>query len=124
MDCQRYTVGHFSEVSTWYEARGVRITPDSLSHTGFIVPGIAAGFLMLTDTSACILEPFIANPEATAEERDDALNTIIAKLILEAKAMKFKRIFGFSNNPPMLKRAQEFGFKVIEIDRKTICKDI
>lgn len=97
--------------------------PDLLSPVGFIIPGIAAGFLMSTPTKACILEPFIANPEADIADRDLALRTILSSLVDKAEAMGFDYIFGFAASPTMIERAVEQGFYCSE-KAVTVIKDL
>lgn len=112
-----------SEIISWYDKRGMAIIPELLSNVGFIVPGIAAGYLMGTDTRACILEPFIANPEASEAERDSALHSILAALTEKAEAMGFYYIFGFAASQSMIRRALEQGFYCSE-QNTTVIKEL
>jgi hypothetical protein len=99
------------------------VESNDLPKTGYIVPGIAAGFVMLTDCNSCILEPFIANPYTFAEDREEALKEILSKLCDAAKDMGYTRVFGFSTNLKMVWRAQKIGFKVIETNQLTVMKE-
>jgi len=117
MKCQKYTGKDFEAIRSWYEARHLKVLEEDFPKIGIIVPGIAAGFLMQTDTMACILEPFIANPDTNKLDRDQALNLIMGELIEEAGDLGYTRIFGFSSNTPMLRRARKWGF--IEVESST-----
>lgn len=100
------------------------VQPGDLPTVGFIVPGIAGGFLMQTDTNSCIFEPFIANPESYGQDRDEALIQIMQDLLNAAKDKGYKRVFGFSTHPGMVSRALSLGFTIIENTSATVCKDI
>lgn len=120
---RKYGIEDFKAIVPWYEARGYKPSKDMIPPTGFIVPGVAAGFLMKTDTGACILEPFIANPETSKIERNNAINAIMVDLIKEARVLGFSRIFGFSSNEPMIERALKHGFIVVE-ESTTVVKEL
>lgn len=111
---RKYGNDDYNEVSGWYEARGLHLIPSLLPKTGFIVPGVAAGFLMLTDTSCAILEPFIANPRATREDRDEALKCVMKVLDETAKSLGVTHLYGFSSNENMLHRSLAQGFQIAE----------
>lgn len=123
LECRKYNHEDFYSIIEWYEARHIRPAQDMIPPTGFIVPGIAAGFLMRTDTSACILEPFIANPHANKEDRDRALNSIMGDLIEEARNLGYDRVFGFSSRESMIERAVFQGFVIVE-ESTTVCKEL
>lgn len=92
-------------ISKW---SGVPLT--ILPKTGLIVPNVAVGFLVSTDTNYCFFEPFIGNPKVDKEERNTALFTIIDGLIDEAKRMGYDLIFGVLSHPKMIERGLERGF--------------
>lgn len=123
IECRKYKDEDFYSIIEWYEARHIRPAQDMIPPTGFIVPGIAAGFLMRTDTSACILEPFIANPCANKHDRDKALNAIMSDLINEARHLGYDRVFGFSSHERMLERAVSQGFIIVE-ESTTVVKEL
>ena len=121
---RKYTSEDFNQVRDWYNNRSLAPIEDLLPQVGFIVPGIAAGFLMQTDTKCCILEPFISNPFAESLDRKDALDLIMGELILEAYRLGYNRIYGFSTRPSMIERAKQYGFEIVEKDSKTLCKEL
>lgn len=120
---RKYKLDDYGELSEWWAARRIVMAKDVLPPTGFIVPGIAAGFLIKTDTSCCIIEPFIANPRANKHDRDKALNKIMLDLIEEAKNCGFSRIFGFSSRESMIERAVNCGYTIVE-ESTTVCKEL
>lgn len=105
-----YRSSDLEEIRSWYEKRSMTCIPDLLPPIGVIVPGIACGFIMRTDTKACILEPFIANPDALQGQRDEALTQILQTLVIKAKEFGCTHVFGFSSSPTMVKRALDQGF--------------
>lgn len=102
---RRYEREDFNMIKEW---SSVPLT--ILPKTGLIVPNVAAGFLVSTDTNYCFLEPFIGNPKADKEERDIALFTIIDGLIDEAKRLGFDLVFGVLSHPKMIERGLKRGF--------------
>lgn len=124
IECRKYRDEDFEEIRSWFDKRGIPLELESLPKVGFIMPGIAAGFLMQTDTTTCILEPFIANPFTLKKSREVALDSIFELLLKEAKSLGFKKVFGFSTHLKMVWRAQSFGFKVIETNNLTVYKDL
>lgn len=123
MKCRKYTHRDFESVERWYETRQLRVKYEDFPKVGIIIPGIAVGFLMQTDTKSAILEPFVANPSATPEERDKALTLIMGELLEEAQDLGYKRVFGFSSRPSMLRRALSWGFIHVE-ESTTVVKEL
>lgn len=121
---RKYTIEDFEEIKSWYKQRGMTLELKELPKVGFIVPNIAAGFLMQTDTTSCILEPFIANPFTLKKERDVGLDSIFEELLKIAQELGYKRVFGMSTHLKMIWRAQSFGFRVIETNSLTVVKDL
>ena len=67
---------------------------DFLSDIGFVVPGVASGFLVTTNVNCCFLEPFISNPKAPKELRDKALKEILESLEDKASKIGIRLIYG------------------------------
>lgn len=111
------------EVIGWFHSRKIEVTSDYLPETGFIEPGIAAGFIYRTDANFCIFECFVSNPNTSPVEREVALSLIVTKMIAEAKNMGFKKAYGFATSQTMIRRGQEQGFKFLETC-STIVKDL
>lgn len=115
----------FADINTWYYNRKQEFLPIRfLAKIGFIVPGIGAGFLMQTDANVGILEPFISNPDAPKEQRDKALETILAALVEEATKLNYSAVFGFSTSKSMLGKALKQDFKVVETASVTVAKEL
>lgn len=114
MTGRAYNDSDYSELEQWYRLRGVEPVMSLFPKVGFIVPGVAAGFLMQTDTSACILEPFIANPNTNKAQRHEALSVILYDLTEAARDLGYSHVYGFSTSPTMIARALEMGFQMAE----------
>lgn len=113
---RRYEDRDFAEVDSWFGAQrnGAHLDKGALPEIGFIVSEVACGFLYKTDSNMCILETFVANPRAHKEVRDEAVHTVIRRLIALSKELGFKYVYGFSTSQSMIKRGLEHGFKVQE----------
>lgn len=122
--CRKYSPEDFEAIQSWYKSRDMAPLEDLIPKIGFIVPGVAAGFMMQTDTKCCILEPFISNPLVDSEKRKEALDLIMGELILEAFQLGYNRIYGFSTVPSMVNRALKWGFKTVEKNSTTVCKEL
>ena len=79
---------HLGEVNGWSIARGEALTtPEMLPKVGFIVEGVAAGWLYQTDSALGIIENFVTNPEAPARRRWVAVDELATALERHAKSL-------------------------------------
>jgi hypothetical protein len=101
---------HFAEVLRWFQLFGETMVPEALPQTGYIVPGVAAGFLYRTDSSVCWVESLVANKEVPKEERTRALDAIVIALCQDAKKLGFKLVLGSTQLDAVVKRAQRLGW--------------
>lgn len=125
MKLREYIESDKEQINNWFYLRKLNNLPlINLPQIGYIVPDVAAGFLIKTDFNFCILEPFFSNPEAPKEVRDEALDQIIIKLTEYAKNNKFSALYGFSTSVPMIKRGLKHGFTICELQSTTIFKEI
>jgi hypothetical protein len=106
-----YSHGFYPEVASWFTARSLPIpSHHSLPTNGFIVPGVAAGFLYLTDSDVSILDCFISNPKTTEVERDEALDSIAHHLIACASLHDTKILICNTTLKAIKDRAVFLGF--------------
>jgi hypothetical protein len=102
----------FEEIRSWYKKRSVEFFDRTvLPNIGFVVPGIGAGFIYMTDSSIAFIEGFITNPEADSKDRNDALDRISENLILYARVMGVKFIKCETKFREIELRAERLGFK-------------
>lgn len=103
----------YGYISRWWSERDLPPIPlGLLPLNGFIVPGVCAGFLYLTDSDLAIIEGFVSNPKTTQMERDPALNAVTAALCERAKALGYTAISAFTQTEKITSRATKHGFAV------------
>lgn len=125
MELRQYMAIDKEMINTWYYSRKQEYLPlEQLPKIGYIVPNVAAGFLIQTDNTFCIFEPFITNPEIPKDIRSNALDIIIEELLKTAKQLNYKSVFGFSTSVPMINRGLKHGFSIQEINSTTIFREI
>jgi len=111
---RRFKGSDCPQILEWYRARG--ITPmagGSLPEIGYIIPGVAAGFLMQTDTALALIDGLIANPAVADDARDGALDQVVAAVLKTASELGYTHIGGFTKLPVVAQRAKRHGFKVV-----------
>jgi hypothetical protein len=101
---------HFAQVDQWHKEWNQTVTPDALPKVGFIVPGLAVGFLYQTDSSVGMIETFIVPKNADKVERGKAIDAIILAIIAEARRLGFKSLLGSTQLDAMVKRVERLGF--------------
>lgn len=81
----------YPEMSKWFEARGQKPPPvEFLPASGMFVPGVAAGFLIITDCRFGILDFFITNGDVPKKARAKALHDIATSLVEHARSIGMK----------------------------------
>lgn len=98
------------EVQRWLSAWRVEVPLDLLPPVGFIVPGVAAGWVYLAGPLA-VLEPLVANPDAPREERSAALDAVTVELVRVARERGARIVWALTMNQAVGARAQRHGFE-------------
>ena len=107
-----YAPGDYREVAGWYEARRDVPPPARfLPPHGLIVPGIAAGFLVSTDTPACWIDSVVSNPAVCTMQRGRALRGIASGLIRMAHSLGFEAITITTQDPGVQRFAARMAFQ-------------
>lgn len=101
---------HHDLLNLWRKPWDETMTPEALPEYGYVVPGKAAGFLYRTDSSVALIEGIIAAPGLTKEDRNEAVNAIVAAVRDEARRQGFKLLLGYSQLDAIKNRAERFGF--------------
>lgn len=101
------------EIQSWYTERGVSLNAMRwLPRSGYIVPGIAAGFCFETDTPIGLLEGFVTNPKAHSAERHWAIREITARLIEDAGSKGIRQVIAITKVPSFMVRLRhDYGFE-------------
>lgn len=102
------------EIVEWYNDRKLvskQINLDWFSDTGFIVPGIAAGFVYFSSNSKrAYIEDFITNPKSSKDDRNNALDLIANQIESICRQHKVKYIVATTNVKAIIVRAINHGY--------------
>jgi hypothetical protein len=85
-----------------------------LPPTGFVVEGLAMGFLYKSDSKAAQIETLISNGYAPREARDAATDLVVEAIIAEARASGFLVLLGITSLDAVVQRALKHGFALDE----------
>lgn len=98
-------------LDSWWEAHNLPLIPlSSLPATGYMVQGVAAGFLYLTNSDVAFIENYISNPKAIYVERQAALDAVTARLIECAMQNGYNYLVALTQSQAIYERALRFGF--------------
>jgi predicted ATP-grasp superfamily ATP-dependent carboligase len=110
---------HYVIINQWWRVHGS--FPPKIEHlpkTGFIVEAdgkpTCAGFVYKTDSSICVFEFVVSNPDASKQEKDDCLKQLISSVKSWSKENGFSLIYSSIGIPKYIKRLQEQGFVVAD----------
>lgn len=114
MKATRATRADLEEVNRWLAARGMKPWPPwLLSGTGYVVPGVAAQWLYLTDSGFAFLENLASNPAVARERRSAGLDAVIEAAISEARAADTRVLTSYVRLPHVQQRLERHGFRVL-----------
>lgn len=111
ISARRFIKQDLEQLNRWhalYEMPLLRY--EDLPAIGYIVPGVCAGFLYQTDSSLCMLDAFIANPEARGNARREALNSVTELLLTTAKDLCFTTVLAFTQHESIKSRCERYEF--------------
>lgn len=111
---RRFRSSDLEEMNRWYAARGIApLTPDELGEVGFIVPGVAAGFLLRTEArGVAMIDAIVTNPDAKMRVNYRAVRGIIEALERKAREMGVKRLGGFTRSSGVERVGRALGFSL------------
>lgn len=114
---RRFLPQDLREVNAWYAARGFpQLTERHLPRVGFIVPGVAAGFLYQTDAPAiAMLEGYVSRPRAGVRLVSSAIDDITGALLAEAKLRGVSSVVALTHARGIERRANKFGMRTIGV---------
>jgi len=85
----------YKTIDDWYLSRGQN-TLRQFPKLGYIMPGVAAGFVYQTDSDICLVEGFVSNPKAPARKVFKAFDSITIACLKTSGAMGYTRVFAFT----------------------------
>jgi len=114
MRAELYTRQYSGVLCSWLEVRGLDTgLIQDLPKLGYVIINdknlVAAGFLRQCEGGHGILDSFITDPTAPAEERDNAMNLLFKSLIEQGKKLGLRQLMGFTVDAFTLSRAKRFG---------------
>lgn len=113
----------YPTLKKWLGDRNLGDIPkDYLPEVGLIVPGLAVGFLLTTDTPLAFLEYFVSNPLANQDDRQEAIYQIAKELIEYAKHIGVEIVQMNSTAKTIIDQAVNLGFK--DTHSKVLIKQI
>ncbi len=126
MKVEPVTAADLPELARWHARRGMDEgwPREWLSDLGFQVRGLAAGWLITTNTARAMIEDFVSNPDAPKSERRAAVEAVEARIIEEARSRGFRYILGSTNLETMRERALRLGYHVTPRDFSFVFKDL
>lgn len=109
---RKFSIEDANEVYSWFTKRKMPKPPLWIfSDEGFIVPGVAAGFLYLTNSGVAHIDCYITNPDAPPWLRRQSLFEITKHIILSAThEFNVKMILCNTKIKSIEDMAREFGF--------------
>ena len=110
----RATDEHVTDAISWMVARGRPAPPrDIFSGTGWCVPGVAAWWLYLTDSTLAWTEMLVGNPSIPKGRRREGLDAVIAHVLGEAKAAGTRLLVCNVDRADLEERAVKHGYRVL-----------
>jgi len=110
MIARHFTKSDIASVQKWLIRHGKHELKTEQPKIGFIVPGVAAAFLLQCEGNIGIMDSLITNPLCSSETRHKALNSIYDNIIGTCHQLGIERIIGFTTDEGTLKRSLAYGF--------------
>ncbi len=105
---------HVTDAISWMVARGQPAPPrDIFSSTGYCVPGVAAWWLYLTDSTLAWTEMLVGNPAVSKERRGAGLDAVIAHVLKEARDAGTRLLVCNVDRADLEERAKRHGYEVL-----------
>ncbi len=112
MKVERFEAGRhyetFCKWTRWYELTPLPI--QFLPQSGFVVEGVAMGFMYRTDSKMALIENLAANPVLPRETVTQGLDRVVEAIAAEGRALGFEVLIGYTNVGAVIARALRHGF--------------
>src|SRR5882757_7005194 len=107
-------------VKLWNKRRRPILPISFLPPTGIVIEvcdvPVAFGFIVKTDTPFATICDLVTNIEASAQDRDVALDVLIRSLEDKAKESGYSAICGSTNHRGLMHRYGKLGFTTVDND--------
>jgi hypothetical protein len=91
---RQITRGDLSEINYWYRKHQEPPMPeDRQPKVGYIVPRVAAAWMVETNANTVLIEGLVSNPEMPSKTRAEAIEMIVTSMLHEAKGMGYKYVY-------------------------------
>lgn len=112
MIARAYKRKDLEAINDWYQMHGhPTVESHMLPSVGFVVDGVCAGFLFQTDSSMCLLDAYVANPQASAPSRSLGQDLVTNALMERAKDLGYRAVIAITEHPSIVRRCKEYKFK-------------
>jgi hypothetical protein len=104
---------HLPKLDAWARVRGLGENigdPELLPPVGFLVGGIACGFLYQTDSKQAYVGAIMADPATTEKQRRVALLLLLDALMAEAHARGYHAVVGLPTIAALAEKFRQMGF--------------
>ena len=81
-----------------------------LPQSGFVVEGVAMGFMYRTDSKMALIENLSANPMIPRQTATRGLDAVVTAIAEEGRALGFEVLIGYTNVEAVIQRALRHGF--------------
>lgn len=98
----------FCAWTRWYQMQPLPL--QFLPQSGFVVEGVAMGFLYRTDSKMALIENLAANPKLPRETVTLGLDAVVTAIADEGRALGFEVLIGYTNVKAIIERALRHGF--------------
>lgn len=108
---RKYVHADYEHIVNWFTLRHMPVPAQyELPYVGYIEDGLAAGFLITSDTPTAVLDFFISNPVANKKLRQEAIFQIAKALMEEAKIQKYQRVLCRTKIESIKSAAKDLNF--------------
>lgn len=115
MEIRKIKDEDLDEIDSWYRARGLNPLDHALlPKNGFIVPGVCALFLYVTDGAIGFLEGLISNPKELRVVRAQGIMGVVEISLGEARNLGIKKLYFLSTEDSVAGYGSRFGFDLVK----------
>lgn len=115
---------HASEILQWYREWDMQTDERFFDAPGFIVPKLAALFVMPTGTKIACIECMVSKRNADRSQVFEAFLAIQREIEKFAKVRGIEKLIGFSANPATLAISERGGYQISNTPSLLMVKEL